>query len=274
MWAGGSGWPPTVTSPVERVFPAVASFPGVMTRTTRCAAIAVTLLLGAAAPASAEIERKTTMSAKAATFAWDGAVNGAPAIPNGLGGYFLTNGCFDQDPMFLCDETLFKIEAQGTFTVSADVGTIVANTPVVAGPDVGVALYKVAASGVYPDGAEPVAASQQVGGSPVEEIVVKDIAPGYYLLEVEAYHTAGETPIKGAAALTDIAVPAAPVVELPAAPAPAPPAAPAPAPAPASSPAPKPAAGSSAKRAACQKKAKKIRNKKKRAAALKRCKKL
>lgn len=211
--------------------------------------LACALLAVLAVPAFAA-DHQFALSAGSPAFEWEGAADishGAPlydeaarrAIP-----------C-DAGPARPCEEVLFKVEEAGKFTASVEGIEGTGGTT-----DVDLYLHKSDESGVA---GEPLATAAAAGN---DSVTLAKAAPGFYLLVVDYYHSYNSG-YKGKVKFTPAAPPAAatplPVV--------APPAVAAPAAAPAAKP-------RTSKRAACQKKARKLKNKRKRAKALRKCKKL
>ena len=233
---------------------------------------AAAVLLAAAPSAHAQADRTGTIGATAPSFAWDGGPGtsvGANAGP--LGGVSVGNliGCFEG--IADCENTLLKVEAPGTLTLTADSADDSKDV-------LDLYLYETNEAGEFDDQATDMAEGGGAGTTGDEKIVAK-VKPGYYMVHIKFFLAEADT-YKGLAVLSDFPAPpaAAPVAPT------TPTTAPAPAPqqsAPASQPAP-PAQPHSAdqpakkksKKAACQKKAKKIKNKAKRKKAMKRCAKL
>ena len=210
---------------------------------------ALALLAVCAVPALAA-DHDITLSAATPTAEWEGAAqisHGPPlydeasrtAIPCGT-------------PNRPCETVLFKVTEPGKFTASVEGLEGTGGTT-----DVDLYLYKSDESGAPGEKLATAAASGN------DSVTAAKAVPGYYLLEVDYYHSFNSG-YAGKVKFTSSAPAAAP------APAPAvttPPAAP-----------PTTAEGTpkprTSKKAACQKKAKKIKNKKKRKKALKKCAKL
>jgi hypothetical protein len=208
---------------------------------------AFAILAVCAVPALAA-DHDITLSAATPTAEWEGAAqisHGPPlydepsrtAIPCGA-------------PNRPCETVLFKVVEPGKFTASVEGLEGTGGTT-----DVDLYLYKSDESGAPGEKLATAAASGP------DSVTAAKATPGYYLIEVDYYHgyNAG---YKGKVKFTSSApAPAAPPATTPAV-TPA-------APTPAGTPKPR-----TSKKAACQKKAKKIKNKKKRAKALKKCKKV
>jgi hypothetical protein len=195
----------------------------------------------AAAAALAAPDRTATFSATSTALAWEG--SGAfGSTPNGI--YECRAG-----GVYNCDDTLIDVKDPGTIkaTGSTD-GNYFMNF----------ILYKATADGA-PDG-EPIGEGE-LGAD--FNLTVKGVKPGPHILRI-VFRLAVNADFTAKATFVPDAAPApAPVVAAPA------PAVAAPAPAPAPAPA-KPAAPAK-KKPSCKAKAKKIKNAKKRKAALKRC---
>jgi hypothetical protein len=244
-----------------------------MTRTARIAG-AVLLALAITAPtASAEDFKATYGPGQANATNWEGTVTGGPSVPGTTAtGGIVRNGCVN-DEVRRCDRLIFTVTAGGLFTTSVDVGETV--DAVV--PDIDIYLYASDAAGEHDADAEPIASSADFNQVEAFEI---ELAAGTYVLEVEPYNAVDQAYTATAGfsgfAMTGNAQPIPGPAPAPApdpAPAPAPAPEPQPAPAAAPPPAPAPAAKPSSRKAkaACTKKARKIKNAKKRKAALKRC---
>jgi pyruvate/2-oxoglutarate dehydrogenase complex dihydrolipoamide acyltransferase (E2) component len=252
-----------------------------------CAAVAML----AAAPAASAADRTGTVDATKPTFTWDGTPGTSVGtnvpeqeVPElgsvGGGGVSVGNliGCFDK--VADCDETLIKVDTAGTLTLTADAADDSKDV-------LDMYVYASDESGAFSEGTPifgfPEEADEELGGgsggsTSGDEKIVIPVTPGYYVVQIKYFLAEADT-YKGAAVLSGFpepAKPAEPVVETPAAP-PAAPAAPAeqpaaqPAPQPAAQPQPAPAAKKKSKKAACKAKAKKVKNGKKRSAALKKC---
>lgn len=211
---------------------------------------ALAILAVAAVPAFAA-DHDITLSSATPTAEWEGAADISRGIP-----------VYDEDartaipcgsgPARPCEEVLFKVTEAGKFTA-----TVTGLEGTGGTTDVDAYLYKSDESGAQ---GEKIAVAAANGP---DSVTAPKATPGFYLLVVDYYHSynSGYT---GKVKFTPAAPPAAPVVTAPPAAAPEAPAASAPKPA---------AKKKKASKKACQKKAKKIKNKRKRAKALKRCKK-
>jgi hypothetical protein len=222
--------------------------------------IALGILAVTAVPAFAATDHNFTLSAGTPAFEWEGAPDvshGAPVFNEDA----RTATPCDAGPARPCENVLFKVTEAGKFTASVEGLEGTGGTT-----DVDAYLYKSDESGAPGEKLGSAAASGP------DSVTFAKATPGYYLLQVDYYHSYNSG-YKGKVKFTSSAPAAAPA---PPATTPAPPAAPAePAAAP---PTPagtaKPYGKKTSKKAACQKKAKKIKNKKKRAKALKKCKKV
>jgi hypothetical protein len=234
-----------------------------------CAAVA----LLAAAPTAGAADRTGAVSATTPSYAWDGGPGtsiGANAGP--AGGISAGNliGCFEG--IADCEDTLIKVEAPGTLTLTADSADD-------ANDVLDMYLYETNEAGEFDNQATDM--SEGGGASTTgDEKIVAAVKPGYYMVHIKFFLADADT-YKGLAVLSGFPAPAKPPVTTTTtttAPAPAAeqPAAPQPQPAAPAQPqnADQPAAKKKSKKAACQKKAKKIKNKAKRKKALKKCAKL
>jgi hypothetical protein len=217
----------------------------------------------AAAPSALAADYTGTVGPSAPSFAWDGGPGtslGANAGP--AGGVSAGNlvGCFDG--IADCEETLLKVDAAGTLTLTADSADD-------ANDVLDMYLYPSNAAGEYDDSVDDMAAGGGAGTTGDEKIVAK-VKAGYFMVQIK-FFLAQDDAYKGLAVLSGFAAPAAAA----AVPGPAAPVTTAPAPAPAAGEPAKPAAApakkKASKKAACQKKAKKLKNKTKRKKALKKC---
>ena len=218
-------------------------------RVAALVAIGASALIAATAFAAAD----GTISASAPTYAWDGGPgNGAGA---GTAAVRCTRAVYE------CHDKLIEIKDSGILTVEIKAGSGVT--------DLDAALIKSDADGANsnpPPGDDSAnVLAEDVSTKADAKFVFKKAVPGFYVLRVRVFDAA-----QGVwAGKATLAVPTAEATPEPTTT--APPAAVPPAQA---TPAPKEKANAAKKRKACQKKAKKIKNKRKRAAALKRCKKI
>ena len=208
---------------------------------------ALALLAVCAVPALAA-DHDITLSAATPTAEWEGAAQVSHGAPLYNEDARTAGPC--GAPNRPCETVLFKVTEPGKFTASVEGLEGTGGTT-----DVDLYLYKSDESGAPGEKLATAAASGP------DSVTAAKAQPGYYLLEVDYYH-GYNSGYKGKVKFTSAAPPAAP-------PATTPPVTTAPPTTPAGTPKPR-----TSKKAACQKKAKKIKNKKKRAKALKKCKKV
>jgi hypothetical protein len=210
-----------------------------------------------AATAFAAPAREGAVSAAAPVFAWDGGPH------NGFGGTTPTGfGYVRCSPAYECEDTLVEVKDAGDLVAEIKAGE--------GSSDLDVAIYKSDADGATPDdppGPDDAPLSEDISEGKDAKTTARKLKPGYYVVRVR-FFTAQQGVYKGTASLK---VPPPPVAPAPGAPAPAPPAT-----APASTPT-QTKSGAKARKA-CIKKAKKKfkgkKNRRKRAKAIKRCKRI
>ena len=193
-----------------------------------------------------------TLGATAPSFAWNGGPGNGTAVSTPAGGISIYGELGCRDGLSDCEDILCKIQDAGKLPVSVNADDDSTDA-------IDVYLYESNEAGEIDEDAELTDAQGATEKS--DETLSWQVKPGYYLARV-SFYDAQEDTYKGTAELTGFAVPAQPAQP----PQPAQPAQP-------DQPA-QPAAKKKSRKAACQKKARKIRNKGKRKKALKRCAKL
>jgi hypothetical protein len=232
-----------------------------------------------AAPASADPYKTATLSASAAKFQWTGSGSGI-SKPIGLDGEPSNLGCGSFPAGNDCQDIVLDVTDKGDLKVTLAIdGAQCVPDPsgffgdCVAGyPDIDIYPYKSDATGKT--SGDPLT-TDGATSSPTETFTLKGLNPGYYDMHVEFFNGVQAT----YSATAELLNAQAPVVVPPpgqtasGTPAPQPTPAASPTPTPTPTPAPAPAAKKKHKaKASCAKKAKKIKNARKRKAALKRCK--
>jgi hypothetical protein len=211
------------------------------------AAAALATLL--AATAFAVPARQGTVSAAAPTYAWDG----GPA--NGSGQGVSQVRC--TPAVYECEDTLVEVKDPGDLYAEVKAGD--------GANDLDIAIYKSDASGTTnssPGADSPDAEDVSTGKD--AKTTLKKVTPGFYVVRVRIFDGVQAT-WKGTAILKTAAPAPAPAPATPTTP---------PASTPQQSEPPKTKPSAKERRNACKKKANKIKNKKKRAKAMKRCNKI
>ena len=201
-----------------------------------------------AATAFAVPARQGTVSVAAPTYAWDGGPS------NGSGQGVAAVRC--TPVVYECDDTLVEVKDPGDLYAEVKAGE--------GANDLDIAIYKSDASGTtdsQPNADNPDV--EDVSTGPDAKTTLKKVTPGFYVVRVRIFDGIQAT-WKGTAILKTPPPPAAPATT-PTTP---------PSTTPAQSEPPKSKPSAKERRNACKKKAKKIKNKKKRAKAMKRCKKI
>jgi hypothetical protein len=259
----------------------------------------LTLALAAfPATASAAPDKTGTLNADSTSFKWEGSGTAAP-----LHGYPIDEAVAEtplphpspcDSEAHDCDYVLLNVEHKGDLTVTGRAGgsqtvTVPSQVPVfgelgnvLTAPDIDLSIYRSNAAGEVAEDEEDLAEGKGGGANAEETMTLPGLAPGFYLVQV-SFFIGNDSPYSAEAKLANAVAPVKPVVvtETPAPPAPAEPAPPAQPAAPAqpaqpaqpSQPA-QPAKKPVSRKAACKAAARKVKNGKKRSAALKRCAKL
>ena len=148
-----------------------------------CAVIAVGAALTFAAPAAAAPDRTATLGAGLPAFSWSGASNTGFVTTGDVGDQVPCDG-----PGKPCDDTLLKVESPGVLTLKTEGDGSGGDM------DVDLFLYESDASGAVGKKLK-----ESAGETPAEAIAI-EVAPGYYLVQVEYYLQLGAG-FKGSAAL-------------------------------------------------------------------------
>lgn len=220
--------------------------------------LSLLVLAALAVPVLAAHERTGTLAAATPVFAWDG----GPKSGGGQG-ESVPLAAARCTPAYQCEDTLLEVKEAGSLTIEIKAGS--------GSNDLDIRLYKSDESGAAPGNPNTAGApGQPPADNPITEdisdnadakVTVKSIKPGFYVAQVAFYSATGGT-YKGTATLAPFST--APAVTPPAA-----------TPTPTPTPAPaKKAKKKKVTKKSCLKKAKKIKNRKKRARAQKKCKKI